>query len=62
MTVFNNFLSTLSFSYAVYIEDTLQSLFELIVLRQNADSVLASSCVTITRMCRAAHMNSVGQY
>ncbi|ROL53382.1 hypothetical protein DPX16_0228 [Anabarilius grahami] len=29
------------------------------ILRQNTDSFLAGSCVSITRMCRAAHVNSV---
>ncbi|ROL54097.1 DNA repair protein XRCC4 [Anabarilius grahami] len=32
------------------------------VLRQNADSILAGSCISITRMRHAAHLYSIGQY
>jgi len=32
------------------------------VLRQNVSSLLAGFCVSITRMCRGAHMNSIREW
>ncbi|ROK41061.1 hypothetical protein DPX16_0768 [Anabarilius grahami] len=46
--------------YTVHVVNTVQ---HFLVLRQNAGSLLASSCIIIiTHMRHDAHMNSVGQY
>ncbi|ROK15701.1 hypothetical protein DPX16_10005 [Anabarilius grahami] len=44
-----------------YAVDTVNTVQSFCVLRQNADSVLAGSCVSITRMRCAAHVYSFGQ-